>query len=682
MRRPIRTVLVANRGEIARRIIRACRELGLRAVAVFSDADRDAPFVAEADIAVHLGAAAASESYLDGVRIIDAARRAGADAVHPGYGFLAENADFAQAVTDAGLVFIGPRPETIRLMGSKIAGKRAAEAAGAPLVPGYAGEDQSEAALRREAGRIGAPLLVKASAGGGGRGMRRVDDLARLNAELGLARSEAMAAFGDDVVLLERLVEPARHVEVQILADEHGNVRHLFDRDCSLQRRHQKVVEEAPAPGIADETRQRILACATRIASDIGYVGAGTVEFLLNGNGVEFYFIEMNTRLQVEHPVTECVTGIDIVAWQLRIAAGEEIDFAQDAVRLDGAAIEARLLAEDASADFLPSTGTISAYAEPAGPGIRVDSGVRAGSAVTHHYDSMIAKVIAHGPDRASALATLRMALADYRIEGVTTNRDFLRDLLAVPDFEAGRLHTGLIVDSFAQGWRAPAITPRHRVEAALVAILSHEQTNTRTLAGPWGTLGAWRVTENAGRAGATLFEIAGETVHETVHVAGRAGSYRIALADGEVVTVTHADHHGDMLAYENEGLRTNLRVGLLLGEQAQEISLDTPEGAIRLAVSRHEGTRRNADASGADTSLRAPMPGLVIDTPVALGSPVTRGQTIIVIEAMKLMQSLNAPCDGTLTALPYGPGSAVEAGAVLATIEPITTAPSEKTDA
>jgi len=678
MRRPIRTILVANRGEIARRIIRACRVLGLRAVAVFSDADRDAPFVAEADIAVHLGAAAASESYLDGGRIIDAARRAGADAVHPGYGFLAENAGFAQAVTDAGLVFIGPRPETIRLMGSKIAGKIAAEAAGAPLVPGYAGEDQSEAALRREAGRIGTPLLIKASAGGGGRGMRRVDDLARLNAELALARSEAMAAFGDDAVLLERLVEQARHVEVQILADEHGNVRHLFDRDCSLQRRHQKVVEEAPAPGIADETRQRILACATRIASDIGYVGAGTVEFLLDGNVEEFYFIEMNTRLQVEHPVTECVTGIDIVAWQLRIAAGEALDFAQDAVRLDGAAIEARLLAEDASADFLPSTGTISAYAEPVGPDIRVDSGVRAGSAITHHYDSMIAKVIAHGSDRTSALATLRMALADYRIEGVTTNLDFLRDLLAIPDFEAGRLHTGLIGDSFAQGWRAPDVTARHRVEAALVAILSHEQTNTRALAGPWGTLGAWRVTENAGRAGATLVQIAGETVH----VAGRAGSYRIALADGDVVTVTHADLHGDMLAYENEGLRTNLRVGRLLGEQAQEISLDTPAGAIRLAVSPYQGTLHHADASDADTSLRAPMPGLVIDTPVALGSPVTRGQTIIVIEAMKLMQSLNAPCDGTLTALPYGPGSAVEAGAVLATIEPITTAPSEKTDA
>jgi acetyl/propionyl-CoA carboxylase alpha subunit len=678
MRRPIRTVLVANRGEIARRIIRACRVQGLRSVAVFSDADRDAPFVAEADIAVHLGAAAASESYLDGGRIIDAARRAGADAVHPGYGFLAENADFAQAVTDAGLVFIGPRPETIRLMGSKIAGKVAAEAAGAPLVPGYSGEEQSEATLRREAGRIGAPMLIKASAGGGGRGMRRVDDLARFQAELTLARSEAMAAFGDDAVLLERLVEQARHVEVQILADQHGNIRHLFDRDCSLQRRHQKVVEEAPAPGIADETRQRILACATRIAADIGYVGAGTVEFLLDGNGEDFYFIEMNTRLQVEHPVTELVTGIDIVAWQLRIAAGEALDFGQEAVRLDGAAIEARLLAEDASADFLPSTGTISAYAEPAGPGIRVDSGVRAGSAITHHYDSMIAKVIAHGPDRASALATLRMALADYRIEGVTTNRDFLRDLLAVPDFEAGRLHTGLIGDSFAQGWRAPVITPRHRVEAALVAILSHEQTNTRTLAGPWGTLGAWRVTDNAGRAGATLFEIAGETLH----VAGRDGSYRITQAGSDFVVVAHARLDADRLSYEEDGVRFNLRVGV----QPREIALFEADGTITLEVSRYQGTRRDADAAGADTTLRAPMPGLVVDTPVALGSLVTRGQTIIVIEAMKLMQSLNAPCDGTLAALPYGPGAAIEAGAVLATIEPsidmVTAAPPEKTNA
>ena len=445
---PIRKLLVANRGEIALRIFRTARECGIRTVAVYSDADVDAPFARYADEAVHIGPAPATQSYLDQDKVIAAALTSGADAIHPGYGFLSENAAFARAVVAAGLRFVGPGPEAMEVMGSKLAAKAAAAAAGVPLVPGSAGAVADLAEAREAAKKIGFPLLVKASAGGGGKGMRLVHDPTELDEQFARAVSEATNAFGDGSVFLEKFATRPRHIEIQILADQHGNCVHLFERECSIQRRHQKVVEEAPSSVLTPALREEMGACAVRLAQACGYVSAGTVEFVLDAD-MHFFFLEMNTRLQVEHPVTECVTGVDLVREQLRIAEGHPLSFKQEELRIGGHAIELRVYAEDTAAGFLPSTGTLAHYLPPAGPGVRVDDGVEAGQEIPIHYDPMLAKLVVHAPDREAAIARMLRAIDEYAIGGVSTTLDFGRFAVDHPAFRSGKFDTHFVRDYY-----------------------------------------------------------------------------------------------------------------------------------------------------------------------------------------------------------------------------------------
>jgi acetyl-CoA carboxylase biotin carboxylase subunit len=462
-------ILIANRGEIAVRIMRACRELGIAAVAVYSEADANALHVRMADEAILLGAAEPSESYLNVARILEAARESGAQAIHPGYGFLAENAAFAAAVQNAGLAFIGPDPGSIRAMGDKAAARALMRESGVPVVPGYEAQDD-DATLAREAGKIGYPLLVKAAAGGGGKGMRVVQKTGDLDEALGAARREARNAFGDERLILEKYIPQARHVEFQILADRHGKTLHLFERECSVQRRHQKVIEESPSPLLDDALREKMAAAAVAAAQAAKYANAGTVEFIVDPESREFYFLEMNTRLQVEHPVSELVTGLDLVQWQVRIAAGKRLPFRQDELSQRGHAIECRLYAEDPAGGFLPATGALHRYAEPSGPGIRVDSGVEQGAAVTPHYDPLLAKVIAYGEDREAAIRRMQAALRETVALGVTTNRAFLLDALAHPVFLAGQATTSFIDEHFDRWGAEPDQVP---AEALIAAALS-----------------------------------------------------------------------------------------------------------------------------------------------------------------------------------------------------------------
>jgi len=659
--RPLRKVLIANRGEIAARILRACRKRGLQAVALYSEADRGAPYLEMADEAWFLGPAAPLESYLAIDRILAVAAASGADALHPGYGFLAENAAFAQRVIEAGLVFVGPRPELITLMGSKTQGKAAAVEAGLPVVPGYAGEEQDATLLAREAQRIGYPLMIKARAGGGGRGMRRVDDPAGFAQALALAKGEARAAFGDDHVLLERLVDPARHVEVQILGDHHGNVRHLFDRDCSVQRRHQKLVEEAPAPDLPEALRAAMARDAVRLAGAIGYEGAGTVEFLVH-DGAHF-FIEMNTRLQVEHPVTEMITGIDIVDWQLRIASGEALAFPQEAVPCNGAAIEVRLLAEDPQADGRPSTGTISAFRAPSGTGVRVDHALCPDLLVPPDYDSLLAKIVAHGHSRAEALTRLEGALAEAVVTGLTTKQGQLRAILGHAQFRAGAVDTGFFGAFVSEMPARLQIADRQRALAALAAHCETQMRVQARSASPWHSLGAWRVSEPAGRSGESLWRVA----DETVRVAGRLGHCSIEVAQRYKLAVTHLSCASQQMRFESEGrlFRVTWRnvPGAILVEEggaAVEVVLSPAIVAGRSAAAAKTG----------EGVLRAPMPGRIVELAVAKGAHVARGDTLVVIEAMKLLQAMTAPCDGIVTELPRQSGDAVEVGAVLAIVK------------
>ncbi|MER6924333.1 acetyl-CoA carboxylase biotin carboxylase subunit, partial [Streptomyces spiralis] len=487
------TVLVANRGEIAVRVIRTLRALGVRSVAVFSDADADARHVREADTAVRIGPAPAAESYLSAERLLQAAARTGAQAVHPGYGFLAENAGFARACEEAGLVFIGPPADAISLMGDKIRAKETVEAAGVPVVPGSSGSGLTDAQLAEAARGIGMPVLLKPSAGGGGKGMRLVRDADRLTEEIAAARREARASFGDDTLLVERWIDRPRHIEIQVLADGHGNVIHLGERECSLQRRHQKIIEEAPSVLLDEETRAAMGEAAVQAARSCGYRGAGTVEFIVpGGDPSSYYFMEMNTRLQVEHPVTELVTGLDLVEWQLRVAAGERLPYAQEDITLTGHAIEARLCAEDPSRGFLPSGGTVLRLREPQGDGVRTDSGLSEGTEVGSLYDPMLSKVIAHGPDRATALRKLRAALAETVTLGVQTNAGFLRRLLAHPAVAAGELDTGLVervVDELV-----PTDVPEEVFEAAAAVRLDALRPKGAGWTDPFSVPSGWRL--------------------------------------------------------------------------------------------------------------------------------------------------------------------------------------------
>ncbi|WP_030210344.1 acetyl/propionyl/methylcrotonyl-CoA carboxylase subunit alpha [Streptomyces bikiniensis] len=632
------TVLVANRGEIAVRVVRTLRELGVRSVAVYSDADADARHVREADTAVRIGPPPAAESYLSVPALLDAARRTGAQAVHPGYGFLAENAGFARACAEAGLVFIGPSAEAISLMGDKIRAKETVKAAGVPVVPGAADPELAEAA--RE---LGAPVLLKPSAGGGGKGMRLVRDLAVLDEEIAAARREARASFGDDTLLVERWIDGPRHIEIQVLADAHGNVIHLGERECSLQRRHQKIIEEAPSVLLTPELRAAMGAAAVEAARSCGYVGAGTVEFIVpGGDPTSYCFMEMNTRLQVEHPVTELITGIDLVEWQLRVASGEPLPFAQEDVRLDGWAIEARICAEDPSRGFLPSGGTVLALHEPQGNGARTDSGLSEGTEVGSLYDPMLSKVIVHAPDRPTALRRLRAALADTVTLGVPTNAGFLRRLLAHPDVVSGDLDTGL-VEREAEGLVPKDVPAEVYAAAAAVRLAELAPAPRDGWTDPFSVPNGWRL---GGTPNPPVFPVRVPGLEpvtaEAPPGARVTGSSVTVVVDG----VTHTFH----------------RAGAWLGRDGDSwhvLDHDPVEAALG-----------GAGRGGADT-LAAPMPGTVTVVKVSVGDEVEAGQSLLVVEAMKMEHVISAPHAGTVTELDVTPGTAVAMDQVLAVVTP-----------
>ena len=635
------TVLVANRGEIARRVFRTARRLGFRTVAVHSDADAREPFVREADVAVRLGPAPARESYLATERIIAAARETGANLVHPGYGFLAEDARFAEAVAAAGLVFVGPPSAVLRLLGSKAESKRSARRAKVPVLEGYEGDDQSDGALRAAARRIGYPLLVKPSAGGGGKGMvavRREDDLGDA---LASAQRIAAASFGDDRLILERELHETRHVEVQFVSDATGRVAILGERDCSAQRRHQKVVEESPAPHVDDATRTALFAATERLMREVGYVNAGTAEFLLDGARA-FYFLEVNARLQVEHPVTEAVLGIDIVEQQLRVAIGEALTL--QAPRPRGHAIEARIYAEDPEAEFVPSIGRIAHARWPAG--VRVDAGVEENSTVTRFYDPMLVKLIAHAEDRAGALAALDRALAETQLLGVRTNVSFVRRLLAHDAMRDGRMTTELIDRELAR-LVAPAPTP----EAIFALAAANEYAASQRKASrrdPWSAHGAWR---GLGDAGSAIVVRAGER-ERVVRVSG-AGPFHVGAT---VLARSGGEPHEWTVDGEPAACASDRsRAWAWLRGEAHELEI---------------GSREHAYDTLPGADLAAPLPGLVVAVRASAGDRVRRGQTIIVVEAMKMELPVRAPGDGVVRAVRCAVGDQVERGQRLVDME------------
>ena len=651
----LNTVLVANRGEIAVRVIRTLREMGIRSVAVFSDADANARHVAEADIAVGIGPAPARQSYLNIDAVIGAARRTGAQAIHPGYGFLSENAEFAAALDAAGIVFIGPPVKAIQTMGDKIAAKTTVSAFGVPVVPGIARPALTDDELVAAAGDIGYPVLVKPSAGGGGKGMRVVNDPSELHAALSSARREAAAAFGDDTLFLERFVLNPRHIEVQVLADGYGNVVHLGERECSLQRRHQKVIEEAPSPLLDEATRARIGAAACDTARSVDYTGAGTVEFIVSADRPdEFFFMEMNTRLQVEHPVTEMVTGIDLVEQQVRIAAGEKLPIAQNDITMTGHAIEARVYAEDPAVGFLPTGGEVLGLAEPDGPGVRVDSGLAVGTIVGSDYDPMLAKVIAHAADRPAALRALDRALADTAVLGVTTNVEFLRFLLADPDVVAGRLDTGLL-DRRTTDFVAARPGDDELIAAAAHKWLRRWPTPVGSL---WDVPSGWRIGQHAPT---TVRLHAGERT-DHVHLTGTPAAATAVVENAESRTLT-AELDGDRLVMTLDGLRTDYLVAAADGQ----IWL---AGAGRTAVvdEVREAPVRPDDEHSGDAELVSPMPGSVVAVNVDSGATVDAGAVVVAVEAMKMEHALTAPVDGVVELL-VAVGDQVKVGQPLARI-------------
>ncbi|WP_309084067.1 acetyl/propionyl/methylcrotonyl-CoA carboxylase subunit alpha [Chelativorans sp.] len=646
-----RKILIANRGEIAVRIMRTAERMGIATVAVYSDADAGAMHVATADEAVHIGPAPAAESYLDGARIIAAAQATGAEAIHPGYGFLSENPDFVEAVEKAGLVFIGPSAKAIRAMGLKDAAKRLMEKAGVPVVPGYHGEAQELVVLATKAREIGYPVLIKARAGGGGKGMRRVDEPEKFAEALAAARREAKASFGDDRVLVEKLIEKPRHIEVQVFGDRHGNVVHLFERDCSAQRRHQKVIEEAPAPGMTAAMRAAMTQAAKKAAQAIGYSGAGTIEFIVDASkGLKpdrFWFMEMNTRLQVEHPVTEMVTGIDLVEWQIRVAAGEALPRAQEEIALSGHAFEARIYAEDPARDFLPATGTLHHLRFPqAVPGatVRVDTGVREGDSITPYYDPMIAKLIVHAEDRGTALSVLATALDQTEIAGSTVNTTFLARLARDPDFAAGKLDTGLIAR------RQDALTelPQPSARTMAVAALAASGARYRPEApDPFDAIPAY----------AHFHPL---THRKTLFSGDRALSHSITgLPDGRFA-VRPADGEGEALRLSAEAERS------IAAWPGHLTVFDGPHShTFRL----HDPLEEAGGGGLAADSLRAPMPGLVKLVRASVKEKVKKGQPLLVLEAMKMEHTIAAPHDGVIAEI-VAEGVQVNDGTVLVRFE------------
>ncbi len=655
-------LLIANRGEIAVRIIRACRELGIEAVAVYSEADEGAMHVRLADEAYLLGPPGATESYLNVERIVEVIKESGAEAVHPGYGFLSENAAFARAVEKAGAIWVGPPPEAMEKVGDKIRAKELATNAGVPTVPGYAGEDDggeaSEERLAREAEKIGYPVLVKASAGGGGRGMRPVHDPKEFVDSVRSARREAESAFGEGSVFLEKLVERPRHVEVQVVADGHGNVVHLYERECSIQRRHQKVVEEAPSPILSDELRERICAAAVRLTKEAGYRNAGTVEFLLGGEEGEFYFLEMNARLQVEHPVTELVTGLDLVHLQLAVAAGGRLPVSQEDVVLRGSAIEARLYAEEEGTG-LPAGGKLLLFAPSEGPGVRNDAGVETGDEVSLHYDPMIAKLIVFASDRQKAVPRLRRALRDYSVLGLPTNLPLLRRIADHPSFGAGETTTDFLVEHELTVAPLAPSPPDEAVFLAAAGELSRSSTegpNDPFSAGPWRLGGAVRLRY---RAGEEEFGLEAER--------SRGGVLKLRL-DGREATVEVLSVRDGEIQVRMDGryvaggfARNGANVSVSLGGESYRLSKPSAPGV-------DDAGPGGGDAGGA--SLTAPMPGTVVKVLVSEGDEVEEGQLLLVLEAMKTEHSIAAPHEGVVVSLPYGEGASVPGGGVLVELE------------
>ena len=670
-------ILIANRGEIACRVAATARRMGVRTVAVYSDADANAKHVLACDEALHIGAAAPKESYLRGDRIIAAALATGAQAVHPGYGFLSENEGFAQACADAGLVFIGPPPAAIKAMGLKSASKQLMERAGVPLVPGYHGADQDAALLKREADRIGYPVLIKASAGGGGKGMRIVTQGAEFDAALASCKREAINSFGDDAVLIERYVTRPRHIEIQVFGDSFGDCIYLFERDCSVQRRHQKVLEEAPAPGMSEARRAEMGAAAVAAAKAVGYVGAGTVEFIAEptANGdLRFFFMEMNTRLQVEHPVTEAITGLDLVEWQLRVASGEPLPLKQHELRIHGHAIEARICAENPDAQFLPATGRLDVYRTPAGAvsfersmhsavgapsaSVRFDAGVREGDAISPFYDSMIAKLIVWGADRSQALARLDAALAATHIVGLHTNVAFLRRVAASASFANADLDTALIERERAVLFDAAPLP----LEAAAAGVVAHTLAAEAALEGadPWSRRDGWRLHGSATRR----FDIQSQGAHHFFSLERHNGAQTLVMGAQRWPF--------EALQRAGDGAGANLHVVTLGGHRwtlsvyatGERFAVFSPDGST--VVDKFDPIAHSADGAAEGGRLTAPMPGKVIAFLAAVGEAVKLGQPLAVMEAMKMEHTITAPRDGRVEELLYAVGDQVSEGGEL----------------
>ena len=654
-------ILIANRGEIACRIIRTAHRLGITAVAVYSQADRGALHVELADEAWPIGPSPARDSYLSIEAILEAARLSGAEAVHPGYGFLSENADFAATCEAAGVVFIGPPATAIRAMGSKAEAKALMRHHGVPLVPGYHGDDQDLQHLAEEAEQIGFPVLIKASAGGGGRGMRVVGGAANFAAVLQSAKREAKAAFGDDRMLIEKYLERPRHIEFQIFADRHGNTVHLFERDCSIQRRHQKVIEEAPAPGLDKGQRGAMGEAAVAAARAVGYVGAGTIEFIVEGDA--FYFIEMNTRLQVEHPVTEAVTGLDLVEWQLRVAAGEALPLCQQDLLLHGHAIETRLYAEDPERGFLPQTGTLNRLCFPVPETARVDTGVRQGDAVTPYYDPLIAKIIAWGEDRAAALARLRRALAETAVQGVTTNRDFLLRVVAHPEFAGGTIDTGFIER------QRSAVIPERRpapdtalAAAALSRLIAREEAAKEAARhhgdrfSPWVRIDGWRL--NGVSHQELVFRDGAD--ERKVTATARAGDWLLEIGEQPSLLLGGEYRPDGTLSLTLDGVCRHVTVF----NRGSETTVFLDPDSWRFV--EIDPLAPSADEDPTAGRLTAPMPGRVTQLMVEPGDQVRRGEPLMIVEAMKMEHTITAPADGVVEAVRFGVGDLVEEGVEL----------------
>jgi 3-methylcrotonyl-CoA carboxylase alpha subunit len=660
--RRFRTLLIANRGEIACRVIRTAKAMGLRTVAVYSEADRDALHVAMADEAVLIGPARARDSYLNIERAIEAARKSGAEAVHPGYGFLSENAEFAQACADVGLVFVGPTAAMMTAMGSKSGSKELMEKAGVPLVPGFHGEAQDEATLAKAADKVGFPVLVKASAGGGGRGMRVVRSAAELAPAIVSAKREAKAAFGDDRMLIEKYVDNPRHIEVQIIGDSHGNLLSLFERECTLQRRHQKVIEEAPSPTLNATQREAVCAAARKAASAVNYVGAGTIEFVSDGKDV--FFIEMNTRLQVEHPVTELITGIDLVEWQLRVAFGEKLPLSQDEIRLNGHAIEARVYAENPQKNFMPSVGRIKTWCTPEpSNGLRIDAGYRSGDAVSPYYDAMLAKVIAWAPTREAAIERLNRGLEDTDVRGIITNIPFLSALVTHPQVRANAIDTGFIERELKNLTASCAAPGDLELCAAVAAILSEEQKAARAEAhSPWRTFGWMPV----GRRTRVFSFRQGQGAEQKVELSYGNGPSTLKFGDRErEFLVSSLPYPGGGFDLTLDGAKSHV----FAVTEGRELYLRTRNGRFDLHWVDPFGGETEEQVG--EDKIVAPLPGTVVALLAEEGATLEKGAAILTLEVMKMEQTLRAPYAGVLKKIKCKVGDIVGEGVELAEVEP-----------